>query len=30
MTNLEHKIKDALENYQVPGAIPDWEFSLEG
>ena len=25
MTNLEHKIKDALENYQVPGAIPDWD-----
>ena len=25
MTNLEHKIKDALENYQVPNVTPDWD-----
>ena len=25
MTNLEHKIKDALENYHVPNVTPDWD-----
>jgi gliding motility-associated-like protein len=25
MTDLEHKIKDALENYQVPNVTPDWD-----